>query len=131
MVQNCEVVIVESVCDLVAQGPHVKFLWHADNAFRDKVGGNCNVKPFQSCLIAFYAWASGQKGHLTIAEIRLSVKEVAFVTMEVWSITITCLSKSLVQQCSHKHCLHTHQVSHGIVYMSHVAQSQQMTAGVA
>ena len=55
--------------------------------YKDDRGGYCNTKAFESCLIAYFRWFKKVKGHVTIEDTSFSYNELAFVTLEVSTVS--------------------------------------------
>ena len=87
------------------------FLWRvgtfADEQelqFRDQRGIHCSANPFRKCILSYHQQRSRSRGLAEISDVSLTLKELAFITIEVGPLL--CLSASctranpILHQCT-------------------------------
>ena len=76
----------------------------SDYSYRDQGTKYCDVKAFKACLVTYWKWYTGEKGHVTVRNTRCTVQEIAFFCMEViswlasWSCAVSALDTRLEAQ---------------------------------
>ena len=66
----------------------------AGTTYRDDAGGHCNTPAFRACLTAYFMWQKKSKAHFPIDQTSFSLKELAFISMEVTCSTLADFSSS-------------------------------------
>ena len=56
--------------------------------YQDYASGYCNSPAFRACLVAYIKWHKKSKAHFTIEQTSFSLKELAFIPVEVMCVNL-------------------------------------------